>query len=354
MTTDNSILEDLLRMSRRAGERFDLVQAGGGNTSAKLSDGKMLVKASGLRLSDLNSEKAFVLIDNKTLRQRVLEIDWSSYDKKEKEKKASELVANLNLTPDRRPSIETLLHSSLDGFVLHTHPVQVAALFSQTNAKEKLAELLPDSALVFYKTPGVELALEMLAARTVYLKEKGKEPSSYVFQNHGLVTFGETWTKAFQHTEEICQKLSAVTRLDFAFDRISNLISQAMEVVTKESWVTVHIPGCQSNEISIEQKPFLPDGVVFLGMAPLLIQSTEKEILEKQIQDYLKKYTIVPRSFVLDGQMFFTGKTYAKARESEEVWRLHHIASQFTPDALSEEELTYLSHWESEKYRQKV
>ena len=82
MTTDNSILEDLLRMSRRAGERFDLVQAGGGNTSAKLSDGKMLVKASGLRLSDLNSEKAFVLIDNKTLRQRVLEIDWSSYDKK--------------------------------------------------------------------------------------------------------------------------------------------------------------------------------------------------------------------------------------------------------------------------------
>lgn len=162
-------------------------------------------------------------------------------------------MANLNLTPDRRPSIETLLHSSLDGFVLHTHPVQVAALFSQNNAKDKLAMFLPDSALVFYKTPGVDLALEMLAARTVYLKEKGKEPSSYVFQNHGLVTFGDTWTKAFQHTDEICKKLAAYTDLKFSFDRIGNVISEAMEAVTKESWVTLYIPGCQSNEISIRQ-----------------------------------------------------------------------------------------------------
>ncbi len=354
MTADNTILDDLLRMSRRAGERFDLVQAGGGNTSAKLPDGKMFVKASGLRLSDLNSEKAFVLIDNLKLREKVLTVNWNSYDKKEKEKISAEIVATLNLTPDRRPSIETLLHSYLDGFVLHTHPVQVTALFSQKNAKQKTKELLPDSALVFYQTPGVELALEMMQARETYINENQKEPTSYVFQNHGLVTCGKSWEDAFRNTNEICLRLSEFTKINFTDDRIVNTISEAMEKVTSESWVTLYVPGCESNQNSIQQKPFFPDGVVFLGILPLLLKSTDQSILENQIQDYLKIHTIVPRAFILEDKMYFTGKTYMKARESEEVWRMHHIASQFRPDALSDEELKYLSHWEAEKYRQKV
>lgn len=41
-------LDALVKMSKYAGQRFDLVQAGGGNTSVKFGN-KMYIKASGIQ-----------------------------------------------------------------------------------------------------------------------------------------------------------------------------------------------------------------------------------------------------------------------------------------------------------------
>ena len=51
-------LENFILMSKYAGERFDIVQAGGGNSSVKLEDGSMLIKASGFSLSEIQTRKA--------------------------------------------------------------------------------------------------------------------------------------------------------------------------------------------------------------------------------------------------------------------------------------------------------
>ena len=46
------------RLSQTAGARADYVQGGGGNTSVKLADGLMAIKASGYCLSDIRPDKA--------------------------------------------------------------------------------------------------------------------------------------------------------------------------------------------------------------------------------------------------------------------------------------------------------
>ena len=52
-------LNKLIKLSKYAGERFDLVQAGGGNSSVKLENGEMLIKASGFILSDVEINNGY-------------------------------------------------------------------------------------------------------------------------------------------------------------------------------------------------------------------------------------------------------------------------------------------------------
>ena len=58
-------LSDFVQISRYAGERFDLVQAGGGNSSVKLDNDEMLIKASGFLLSEVTKDRGFSTVDTK-------------------------------------------------------------------------------------------------------------------------------------------------------------------------------------------------------------------------------------------------------------------------------------------------
>ena len=63
-------LNKLIKLSKYAGERFDLVQAGGGNSSVKLENGEMLIKASGFILSDVEINNGY----SKVLTKQISEI----------------------------------------------------------------------------------------------------------------------------------------------------------------------------------------------------------------------------------------------------------------------------------------
>ncbi len=354
MIDDNKKINELVSVSRRLGERFDLVQAGGGNTSVKTSDGFMYVKSSGLRLSDLKSADSFVKIDNQNLKKDFLETNWAVYEKRQREELANKIVTKNNMTPDRRPSIETLLHSNLDGFVLHSHPVQVTALFSDANAEKKAFEILPNAAFVKYETPGIDLALQMMASKKRFEEKNGITPDVYIFQNHGLVARAHSASDAFILTNEVCDSLAKHSGLYFNHDKVVNEISIAMEKVFHESFVTIYSSNTKVDSVSITQKAFFPDGVVFLGVIPVRFEKISSEHIEQQLDSYMREYGSSPRVFVFGESIYFSGSNLVKARESEEVWRLHQIVSQFKPSSLSEEEIKYLSHWEAEKFRQKV
>lgn len=342
-------IDDLLWLSRRTGERFDLVQSGGGNSSVKTQDGKMYVKASGLRLSDLTKEKGLSLIDNESLKKDFYSTEWAAYDKKGREKKAAEIVGRNCLTPENRPSIETLLHSFLPGFVIHSHPVVIASAFSDSSVSRK--SLFPNIAFVPYRTPGIDLALAMLESQENYKKENSKNPEGFILLNHGLVVSGESAEEAFRKTEEIAEKTEKALGIFFNEEKFSGKISEALENFTGETFVTV-CTDAVFDEVSLNMKPCFPDGVVFLSAGPLKILKSDD--LMKSISEYVKENTVPPKAFYYMEKLYFSAKTYSKAKETEEVWKLHHTASKYSPEQLSEDERFYLTHWEAEKYRQRI
>ena len=153
---------DLVEMSKYAGERIDLVQAGGGNSSVKFDTGEMIIKASGYSLSEVEENSGYSkvittqisgIVSNKQI--------INSESKREREKITSELVKTATIDPVNRPSIETLLHSFLLKYTLHTHPIAVNVIAAQKGWKRTFQSIFPkdDMAFVEYQAPGLELAL---------------------------------------------------------------------------------------------------------------------------------------------------------------------------------------------------
>ena len=95
------MLSELARMSQTVGERNDYVQGGGGNTSVKLDNGLMAVKASGIRLAQVTETDGFAVVEVETLKDVTSEQGYKP----------------------ARPSVEAGFHALLGKFVLHTHPV---------------------------------------------------------------------------------------------------------------------------------------------------------------------------------------------------------------------------------------
>ena len=56
-------MNGLIQISKYAGMRNDLAQAGGGNTSVKIDDQVMLVKSSGYQLADVNRDSGYMKVD---------------------------------------------------------------------------------------------------------------------------------------------------------------------------------------------------------------------------------------------------------------------------------------------------
>ena len=88
----NEELLNFITISRFAGERFDLIQAGGGNSSVKIED-RMLIKSSGNLLSEVSEHNGYVEVSLK----KVLAIfeDYQinvSDNKRVRENRATQLI----------------------------------------------------------------------------------------------------------------------------------------------------------------------------------------------------------------------------------------------------------------------
>ena len=104
-------------MSQTAGARADYVQGGGGNTSVKLADGLMAIKASGYCLSDIRPDQAYAVLDYKALQGFYYENQPDQLDDVEKlgSTYARENTRVIEGMDALRPSVERLGSASTDG-----------------------------------------------------------------------------------------------------------------------------------------------------------------------------------------------------------------------------------------------
>ncbi|MEK3717811.1 class II aldolase/adducin family protein [Paenibacillus sp. FSL R7-0333] len=359
-------MEDLLhfvKMSKYAGERFDLTQAGGGNSSVKMDNGMMLIKASGFLLSDVDYNNGYTTLEHLLVSDALNDSYFDNHqEKREREKYAAHLVNKAVVNSSLRPSIETFLHSLLYKFTLHTHPIIVNMITCQKDWKQKLTLLFGDRALyVSYKTPGIELALAMNKELSEYKINYDTDPQIVFLQNHGVIISADSTEEVYRINEEVLLLLEKNENVDLSrykyTNQISKLINEFNDVentlyiayLSEDTQVNL----LTKNDFNLKIHPFCPDGYVFCGINVLVMPSLNSSY----IKNYLAQNLELPKVIIYNSMVFFIANNVRKAKEMEEVFKFHLMVTDIVKEnvnSLDIAEIRYLGNWEAEKYRQKL
>lgn len=191
-------LADYARLSQGAGARRDYVQGGGGNTSVKLDDRYMAVKASGFCLCDVTPDSAYAVMDYAAI--RAFYRGHEAGDFSDAEKAGSELAKQSTIPveglPALRPSVEAGFHSLLGRFVIHSHSVYANLACCSVEMRQILTETLAGAdftwGMVPYIDPGARLSFAIRDEMDRVARETGKTPTVLFMQNHGLIVHEET------------------------------------------------------------------------------------------------------------------------------------------------------------------
>lgn len=355
-----SEIKDFVEISKYAGERFDLVQAAGGNSSVKLDTGEMLIKASGFLLSDVNENAGYSRVFTKQVAAIVKNQDIiSTGNKRERESLTGQLLKEATIDKQNRPSIETLLHSLLLKYTLHTHAVVVNMIVVRDNCKDILSAIFKDDSVAFvqYETPGIELAI----ALDNELQKFDAIPNIIILQNHGLIVTSDKKEEIETYTEYVLQKIEQYLTIDMAQYKLTNKVSRLYDSVTPSGDISFlsgdgFLNGLlETNPELFTDTPFCPDTFVYCSVKAVQIDSLSDK---KSLEDYKEIHHELPKLVIYDGKLFFRASTLKKAREMEEVYKFHiMVLSQNQNQGLNflpAQELAYLSNWEAEKYRQKL
>lgn len=354
-------LEQFIEMSRYAGERFDMVQAGGGNASVKLDEKTMLIKASGGLLSEIEPGRGYVKVD---YREVLAILDSPIANRTRERGKRDELLARRAkeavLDSAGRPSIELFLHALLDKYALHIHPIAVNALACRREWESELRGLTDEALFVQYRTPGIELALDLKSSLNRFSGGRGKKPVVVFLQNHGLIITSGEYKALTPAVERVLVKAEQRVGIDLSpyrqVTRISNLIQRASgwrpSVLLSEDRVLAMLRS--TNRRLFFLKPCTPDMRVYCGPGAVEIANVNDV---KAVMNFIEKNSEAPRILLLKDRLFLAAPNLRKAREIEEVLKGHLLLAATTKSrtlvSLSRAERNYLGGWEAEKYRQK-
>lgn len=404
---DPALVRELVDISHWAGRRPDLIQAGGGNTSVKSADGRvMLLKASGYGLSEVlppgepGGPRGYVALDTQELRRLLDREDLLSDAGKgvEARLRASFLAAcTFRPAPEVRPSVEALLHALLGRVVIHTHPPMVVALVSAVRRREavaRFARLLGEEVLVLpYRDPGLERARELRRA-LAQAAERGSNPRVLLLENHGLFVWAETAAGAKRLTSRCLGAAAKVLGLrrggrarppagprpsKAERGRLLRLLplvrGSACGVSGRRLLVRFHASSAlaalartERGRRALRAGPLSPDEVVYCHSHPALLDlkklSNEDEKARAQLVDlfsrYQKRRGVFPKVLLAAPLGYFilaeSERSLRAAREQAEAAfeaKLHTLRLG-GPRPLTAEAAAFIEGWEAEAYRRRL
>lgn len=353
-------LQEFIEMSKYAGERFDLVQAGGGNTSVKYDDHKMYIKASGYLLSEVTADKGYAVVDVTKVVSIINDPAITEIqDKKEKDAEVAIKLKESKIIDGDRPSIETILHALLHKYTLHVHAISVNIFSSHKNWIEQVKRIDPNALCVAYKTPGIELAIELKNELEIYKKTNNCLPNVIFLQNHGLIISSDNYEDIEIMTEKVVIQAENLAGIDFSKYRNTTKISKFLSENFNQNTmcylsedVTIYNILKDRKNLSID-KPFSPDGYVFCGYTILELDILDMEI----VKNYRKKYFELPKVILYQEQLYIIAADLKKAKMIEDVFKNNLLILDALKENiayLDDKEISYLGNWEAEKYRQNI
>ncbi|MFT2818067.1 class II aldolase/adducin family protein [Leifsonia sp. A12D58] len=193
------VTDELVTLTRSLGEPAkDLVILAEGNTSQRLTDGRIAVKTSGSNMATSTSDE-FVIVDVAPLVALMNDPAATQADL------TAVLDAGEHGDVHRRGSIETLIHVAVQAispsaFVAHTHPTAVVSLLASVHAATAFDEAVySDEAVVLgvplfvpYAQPGIDLGRLFYNHLQAYVDKHGALPSLVLLGNHGIVAIASS------------------------------------------------------------------------------------------------------------------------------------------------------------------
>ncbi len=344
-------LADYARMSQAAGSRSDYVQGGGGNTSVKLANGLMAIKASGFCLSDIRPDKAYAVLDYEALRRFYGEHEPDAFEDTEKEGAAC-AKANIKVIDGLeplRPSVEAGFHSILGTFVMHTHSVYANLATCSTACRAIAAHAFAGAdyawGWVEYTDPGARLTFAIRDELKRVQCETGKTPSVILMQNHGIIVHAETANECLAIHADANERLARLFGLTgTSFPEISVRQLAAGFTCAEVPYLRKRLQ-CSACAQQLIEQPLYPDQMVFLS-----------------------------GTFELDADEVPAGKAVANTQTGELIMNLplrqaktlvetltavlfileHVKASGYEVSTMGEAARAFIANWESEKYRKSL
>lgn len=233
------VSDELVALTRILGRPDrDLVILAEGNTSERLADGRIAVKASGSGMATATKDD-FVVVDVDDLGQLLTDpaADQAAL--------TAALDAGSVAGRRRRGSIEALVHVAVQlispspadsQFVGHTHPTAVVGLLASVHAADCYRRhVYSDEAVVIgrplfvpYAQPGIELGRLFHTELRRRVEETGELPSLVLLANHGIVAIGPT-TAGVDGISAMAVKGAQVRTTAYAVGGIAALTSEAVD-----------------------------------------------------------------------------------------------------------------------------
>lgn len=336
-------MQELVEISKYAGMREDLIQAGGGNSSMKLNEREMLIKASGYQMADIQEGSGYSKVDYAMLNRFFAETPLAQITLDDE----GTLISQCTLE-GKRPSIETFLHSITDRITLHTHPMVVNCL--ATGEMSQLKALFPDALFVDYATPGIELAKAYFTA----FQKSGKTACPLIFlKNHGMVVSGQTAQEVIAATEEVVCTLEKALQLNLGKHHVCTEIYNAYPHIGNDIIVLLNHQELKTLLAAGKRftYDFCPDCVVYGGKR--LLELTNAQPMAQQIVKHEEQFG-APIVMQYHGELYVRASSVKKAKEIESVlaFAAGVLLSGQPVELLSEENVNRILNLDSEKYRQ--
>lgn len=340
-----------IEMSKYAGMREDLVQAGGGNSAFKITPDRMAIKASGFQLADVTENTGYAIVNPQIVRDAFLNCK-NLEDMTEEESKK---ILSDAFIEGAKPSIETFLHSISGRYSLHTHPIVVNALTCRKNGDTIIKELFPDALMVPYATPGVSLAKAYFSEYKEYKKSHETEPKTVFLMNHGFMASADTAEEIMMLTENVTQKIETYLGVDYSayheIRKVDELFDEGITWLVSDKNVidtAVKLGG-------IWKHHFCPDCVVFLGKKTYVVSGNS---IDKSDFDRFVERNGYPAVVSYKGYLYIHAESVKKALETQSVLSFSAQVMSINQDVacrlLPESEMNFLLNWDAEKYRKNM
>jgi ribulose-5-phosphate 4-epimerase/fuculose-1-phosphate aldolase len=349
--TNHKALENFSYVSQSVGARADYVQGGGGNTSVKLENNLMAIKASGYCLSDIRPDKAYAVLDYGMLREFYYSHQPSDFADIEKSgtdftKSAIKQIEGLAAL---RPSVEAGFHSILSTYVVHSHSVYANLAACSKECREIAEKALMNAdyswGFVKYTNPGILLTFSIRDELTRVQAEKGKTPAVIFMENHGVIVHHDDPSECLRIHEDVNKRIAEVFGItDKSFPKVT--LTQ-----TGDDLFEANVPylsdslrkGVHSQKDFIEEALY-PDQLVFLA-GTFYLSEDEKEPGPDSCTASKKTGKV---KFNMAGAKALT---VAETLTAVLFIKGHIAKAGYTLSTMGEAAKEFIANWESEKYR---